>query len=167
MVSMSPNSEKYNFTFKWNSLCDSKPKQPEGTTIYHVLKKNPKFTKITKLIEMGMLAEYLKKDHGGFTLFVTEDVNVPEAFMKTTDLFTSKSLINSYLLDGIGSKDYFIKNMSSVYKPLNKDNPMLIYIPENTQDIYINRVGKLLYSIPASNGVIHVMSNMAQVQYVN
>ena len=167
---MAPNSEKYNFTYKWNpSLCESKskPKQMGGRTIYDVLKADAKFTKITKLIDMGMLAEYLKKDHGGFTLFVTEDSNVPDSFMNTTDLFTSKSLINSYLLDGVGSQDYLIKNMSSVYKPKNQDNPILIYIPENTRDIYVNKVGKILYSIPASNGVIHVMSNMAQVQYVN
>lgn len=165
---MAPNTLRYNFSFKWTNLCDEpKRVQVDRNTIYGILKSDSRFSKIAKIIEQGMIAGYLSKDYGGFTLFVTEDDNIPNSFMQSTDIFTSKSLINSYILDGIATNKYLLSNMSCVYKTLNNDNPILVYIPEGTKDIFVNQVGKILYDIHASNGIIHVMSNMAQVGYVN
>ena len=162
---MSPNTERYNFTFKWNNLCENRKPTINPDTVYGILKSNQVFTKTVKLIEDGMLAEYLSKNYDGFTLFVTSDANIPDSFMKSTDLFTSKKFINSYLLNGIATPEYLLKNSSSIYKTVSGDNPLLIYIPENTRDIYVNKIGKILYNLNALNGVIYVMDNITQVQY--
>ena len=170
MVSMQPYSERYDFSFKYMpSLCSSQKKKPvyiNPTTIYGILKNNPTFSKIVKLIERGNLSEYLTKEfyENGYTLFVVEDKNMPDSFVNTMDLFTSRQFINSYLINGIADKKYLIANGSSVYSPFTRENPILAVVTERN-NIYINKVGKLMYSIPASNGIIHVLDNIAQIDY--
>lgn len=168
MVSMQPYSERYDFTFKYMpSLCTPKKiKNINPMTIYGMLKNNPNFSKIVTLIERGNLSEYLTKEYygNGYTLFVVENKNIPDSFVNTMDLFTSRQFINSYLINGVADKPYLIANGSSIYTPFTRENPILAVVTE-TNNIYINKVGKLVYSIQASNGIIHVLDNIAQVDY--
>lgn len=168
MVSMQPYSERYDFSFKYLPNLCKKTIQPkfDPTTIYGILKSNPRFSRTCALIERADLAEYLTKDfYGqGYTLFVTEDKNIPDSFMNTMDHFTSRKFINSYLLQGIADVEYFKSNGSSVYDTKTSENPILMIVVPN-QPIFVNQVGRLTFSIPASNGIIHMLDNIAQVSY--
>ena len=171
MVSMSPNTQRYNYTYSWENLCE-KPSHAYAkfntNSIYDMIKKDNRFKKTFELIHKGRVTNLSSSNAvNGYTLFVTEDKNIPDNFVKNADVFIAETLINSYTLDGIATKQYLIENGSSVYIPrkYKNENPILAMVKNN--DVYINKVGKLLYEINASNGVIHVMSNMAQVSYIN
>ena len=168
MVSMQPYSERYDFSFKYlPSLC-KKTNQPtiDPTTIYGILKSNPRFSRTCALVERAGLADYLTKDfYGqGYTFFATEDKNIPDSFMNTMDHFTSRQFINSYILQGIADVDYFKSNGNSVYTTKTSANPILM-IAEPNKPIVVNQVGRLTFSIPASNGIIHMLDNIAQVSF--
>ena len=168
MVSMQPYSERYDFSYKYlPSLCKKvKEQKINPTTIFGVLSSHKNFSKTCELIRKANLGDYLTKDfYGiGYTIFVTEDSHLPESFMKTMDLYTSLMFINSYILEGIADTTYFLNNGSSVYITRTPENPILLIVNEN-KTIFVNQVGKLLYSIPTSNGIIHVLDNIAQVAY--
>lgn len=168
MVSMQPYSERYDFSYKYlPSLCKkAKEKQINPSTIFGVLSSHKNFSKTCHLIRKANLEDYLTKDFygNGYTIFVTEDSNLPDSFMNTMDLYTSLMFINSYILEGMADTTYFLENGSSVYTTRTPENPILLIANEN-KSIYINQIGKLLYSIPASNGIIHVLDNIAQIAY--
>jgi predicted mannosyl-3-phosphoglycerate phosphatase (HAD superfamily) len=85
--------------------------------------------------------------------------------MKDLDVFKAEILINSYLLPGVADKDYLLANGPSIYFP-RKYNPVLLEINQSG-DILVNKVGKYIESISATNGYIHVLDNLADVSYVN
>ena len=168
MVSMQPYTERYDFSYQYlPSLCKKTQKEKiNPTTIFGILSSHQNFSKTCFLIKKANLADYLSKDfYGkGYTLFVTEDTNLPDTFMNTMDLMTSLMFINSYTLNGAADIPYLLQNGSSVYTTRTPENPILVIVNEN-KSIYVNKVGKILYSIPASNGIIHVLDNIAQVDY--
>ena len=170
MVSMSPNTQRYDYTYRYTDLC----KKPLNETcdytgtIYDVLEKDGRFTKTIKIINLGLLKNFLtcvNQQKNGLTLFVTADENIPDFFMKDLDVFKAEILINSYLLPGVADKEYLLANGSSIYFP-RKYNPVLVEINQSG-DILVNKVGKYIESISATNGYIHVLDNLADVSYVN
>ena len=166
MVSMQPYSERYDFSFKYMpSLCAKHPsKYINPSTIYGIIKNNETFSNFARLIEKANMSEYLSSPDYRYTLFVTENKQIPDSVTESMDMFTSRQFVNSYLINGIADKNYKIENGSSIYTPFTKENSILAVVTENKQ-IYINKVGKLLYTLTASNGIIHVLDNIAQVSY--
>ena len=173
MVSMLPNTQRYDLTYLWTKPPCVKPKYAEidNNTIYDVIRKNPKFSKTLQLVEKARLKNILADYSNliGYTMFITEDQNIPDSFMKEADLFTAETLLNSYLVVGVADRELLLSNGSSVYTPrkYKDENPILAIVPEGTSDIYINKVGKIIGEIRAVNGVVHVMDNIAQVVYIN
>ena len=49
---------------------------------------------------------FFKSHYDGYTIFVTEDKNIPDSFVESADLFIAETFINSYTLDGIAEADY-------------------------------------------------------------
>jgi hypothetical protein len=170
MVSMQPNTQRYNYTYTWEKLCN-KPKYAEidQNTIYDVLKRDARFSKTLRLVHKANLKNFLRGMYDGYTLFVTEDKNIPDSFVDNADLFTAETLINSYILDGIADIDYIIKNGSSVYIPrkYKYENPILIIVEQDSKRVHVNKVGRLIEQLDCSNGVIQVMDNIGQVSYIN
>lgn len=178
MVSILPNSQLYNLTYKFEkSLCD-KPVRKEVNlgTIYDVLKNDPKFSKTVDLIDRGELKYMFKtlSNHygtqaGGLTLFVTDDSHIPDAFVKTADLFRSEVFIRSYTLNGVADIKYLIGNGTTVYRSRNDSNPILCNVKQhdgNQVELTINRVGRVVSEIKTTNGTIITMDNIADVAYV-
>lgn len=170
MVSMGPNTQRYDYTYRYTNLCDKKTEETcdYTGTIYDVLKKDGRFTKTLKIIDLGLLKDFLtcvNQRKNGLTLFVTEDKHIPDSFMKELDVLKAEILINSYMLPGVADKDYLLSNGSSVYFP-RKYNPVLVEI-NKSQEILVNKVGKLIDSLSATNGYIHILDNLADVSYVN
>lgn len=170
---MLPNTQRYDLTYLWTKPPCVKPKYAEidHNTIYDKIKRDPRFSKTLELIEKARLKDLLAdySDLVGYTFFITEDKNIPDSFMKTADLFTAETLLNSYLVNGVADKDLLLSNGSSVYIPrkYKDENPILAIVPEGSVDVYINKVGKLIQETKCVNGVIHVMDNIAQVVYIN
>ena len=168
---MQPYSERYDFTFQYRpSLCekDVNESEPSNTnTIYAKVKANGKLRKTFALMEKARLRTLLSGSlYGeGFTLFVTEDQNIPDEFLQNADLYTASTLIQSYLLIGQADVAYLRQNGSALYQTKYTKNPMLV-TKNNDNSLIVNKVGKILYTIPASNGIIHIMDNIAQVEYV-
>jgi hypothetical protein len=171
MVSMGPYTQRYDYTYRYTDLCNKKPlfETCDYTgTIYDLLEKDKRFSKTIKIINMGLLKAYLtcvNQQKSGLTLFVTEDKNIPDSFMNDLNVLKAEVLINSYMLPGIADESYLIENGSSVYFP-RKYNPVLVEI-NGSNEVLVNKVGKLKESIPATNGYIHVLDNLADVSYVN
>jgi hypothetical protein len=166
---MQPSSERYDFKFKYMpDLCtEVEPVESKFNSIYHLLQKAAGFKKTVELIRRAHMEEYLSAQEmysSGYTLFVTTDSNVPNAFASNSDAGTSREFIESYLLIGTADVPYLLRNGSSVYVTKNKANPVVIFVSDDNS-IVINRIGKIIYSIPAANGIIHVLDNIAQVLY--
>ena len=165
---MGPSSQRYTYTYKYTDLCDKKKVTEEDVnSIYDVIRKDPRFTKTLKMIEMALLKNYLNTDGDGYTIFITEDKNIPDEWMAKLDTFRAQNFINSYIITGQADKDYIIKNGSSVYIPrkYHYNNPILAIVENDT--IVVNKTGKWLYQIQASNGFVHVLDNIAEITYIN
>ena len=165
MVSMQPNTQRYNYTYKTEKLCN-KPKYAEINTnaIYDVLNSDGRFSKTISLINKAQLKGFFKSHYDGYTIFVTEDKNIPDSFIESSDLFIAETFINSYTLDGIAEADYLL----SVYIPIKYkyNNPILVIVDQDSESIHVNKVGKLIEQINTTNGVILVLDNIAQVSYI-
>jgi uncharacterized surface protein with fasciclin (FAS1) repeats len=135
-------------------------------TIYDVIKRSPRFSKTFKMVETALLKKYLKSFGDGYTLFVVEDKDIPDAWMAKLDTFRAQNFLNSYIVPGEADMSYLIKNGSSVYIPrkYHYNNPLLVLI--NGTDIIVNKVGKVVEEIKTSNGYIHVLDNIAEVSYI-
>lgn len=169
MVSMQPSSERYDFKFKYMpNLCDPQPREPTNWwSMYEILKNTHGFGKMADLIKRGNLKELLsapEKYSIGYTLFATTDINIPDSFAQNSDAGAARDFIESYLLIGTAELPYIISNGSSLYITKNKANPILAVVMDD-RSVVVNKVGKILYSIPTGNGVIHVLSNIAQIAY--
>ncbi len=169
MVSMQPSSERYDFKYQYmpNLCAEIKPVESNFNSIFHLLQKSSGFSKIVELIRRAHMDDYLsahEKYSSGYTLFVASDSIVPTSFVYNSDSGTAREFIESYLLIGTASVPYLLSNGSSLYSTKNKANPILVYIsPDNS--VIVNKVGKVIYSIPAGNGIIHVLDNIAEVDY--
>jgi hypothetical protein len=171
MVSMAPNTQRYDYTYTYTNLCDKqKPTEDFTGTIYDLLVKDNRFTKTVKIIDTGLLKNVLAipPNRNGLTLFVTLDDNIPDHYMNSLDTFKAQTLINSYLLPGVASKEYLLQNGSAVYMPrkYHYNNPMIIEV-NDAKEILVNKVGQLKETISATNGYIHVLDNLADVSYIN
>ena len=167
MVSMLPNTQRYDYTYKNTDLCD-KPKysQVNKNTIYDIIKSDKRFSKTLRLIEKAQLKEFFSGIYDGYTLFITEDSHIPDSFVNNADLFIAETFINSYTLMGNADIKYLLKNGSSVYTPkkYKYQNPILVIV--DNDNIFVNKIGKITGQMFASNGIIQVMDNIAQVSYV-
>jgi uncharacterized surface protein with fasciclin (FAS1) repeats len=169
MVSMAPNSQRYDYTYRYTELCNKKKKEDEegGDTIYDLIKASPRFSKTFSMIEMALLKNYLKSGGDGYTMFIVEDKDIPDSWMSELDTFKAQNFLNSYIVPGEADREYLIKNGSSVYIPrkYHYNNPLLILVKGD--ELLVNKVGKAIEQIKASNGYIHVLDNIAEVSYIN
>lgn len=170
MVSMGPNTQRYDLTYQYTNLCDKTEVEKDITgSIYDLLQKDGNFTRTLKMIDMGLLKPLLSQtdDAIGLTMFVTDDDHISADFMRELNLFRAQMFINSYILDGVASFHYFLQNGSSVFFPrrYHYNNPVLMEL-DHKGNVFINRVGKIIRSISAKNGYIHVLDNIADVTYV-
>lgn len=171
MVSMAPNTQRYDYTYKYTDLCKKENAPEEYTgTIFNLLEKDKRFTRTIQIIKTGRLKDELTKPpvRNGFTLFVTEDGNIPDHYMNNLDVFRAEVLINSYLLPGVASKEYLIENGSAIYMPkkYHYNNPLIVEV-NDAGEVLVNKVGKVKETISATNGYIHVLDNLADVSYIN
>ena len=179
MVSILPNSQLYNLTYKFDKSLCSKPahKEVNNGTIYDVLKNDRKFSKIVELIDKGELKYMFKAitNHygtqaGGLTLFVTDDAHIPDVFVKSADKFRAEVFIRSYTFSGIADIKYLVDNGTTIYKTRNDVNPILCNVKQHDDkqvEVTINRVGRVVSEIKTTNGIIITMDNIADVAYVN
>lgn len=168
MVSMAPNSQRYDYSYRYTDLCNKNKKEDEeGNTIYDVIKRSPRFSKTFKMIETALLKNFLRSGGDGYTMFIAEDKDIPDEWMKELDTFRAQNFLNSYIIPGEADMEYLIKNGSSVYIPrkYHYNNPLLVLVKGN--DILVNKVGKVVAQIKAENGYIHVLDNIAEVSYIN
>lgn len=197
MVSMGPNVQTYNFTHKWEDLCKmdscseiSTQKQADKGSLMDVLSSKREFSKIRQIIKLAKQEELLNAKlyyNSTHTLFVTDDANIPDAFMNSLDLYRARQFIRSYILKGTATIQYLLENGNSVYTPYNPDSPMLAMVTYTTYsnhkdtalqrinsrinssraglkgEITINKVGKVKGEIITTNGVIIIMDNIAMV----
>lgn len=171
MVSMAPNTQRYDYTYKYTDLCKKDNKTEDYTgTILDMLQKDKRFTRTVQIINTGRVRDELAKSpfRNGYTLFVTEDENIPDTYMNNLDVFRAQNLINSYLLPGVASKEYLLQNGSAVYMPkkYHYNNPLIVEV-NDAGEILVNKVGKVKETIGAINGYIHVLDNLADVSYIN
>jgi hypothetical protein len=190
---MSPNTLHYNFSHTWKNVCESNecasfnslPK-PKAVTnnLYDVISKEPTLTKTTKIIQKGNLENHFK--HGSYTLFVTEDINIPDAFVDMLDYYNARKFIMSYTIKATGSIEQLFERGDAVYESSQIGSPILSIVDnaKNTQPkipnpvlrsiqqqpmqdvggtIVINKVGKVIRQIHSSTGNIIVMNNIANV----
>lgn len=174
MVSMAPNTQRYDYSYKYNKNFCSMKENPKSKgfvegTMYDLLQSDQKFAKTVKIVELANLKNLLGNNANGLTLFVTEDTNIPDKFMEDLDLFTAENFINAYLVPGIASKEYLLQNGSAVYIPrkYHYNNPLFVEVDRDTQQFTVNRVGQYVRSISCTNGYIHVLDNLAQISYIN
>ena len=169
---MAPNTQRYDYTYMYTNLCNKERQaSPDITgTIYDLLTRDKKFSKTVKMVNLanlqGVLTRYAERS--GLTMFVTEDKNIPDSFLADLDLFKAENVINAYLIPGVASPEYLKENGSAVYIPrkYHYNNPMIVEVNDQGE-ILVNKVGKLIGSISANNGYIHVLDNLAQVTYIN
>jgi len=163
MVSMGPNTQRYDLTYQYTNLCDKTIEEKDITgSIYDLLQKDGNFSRTLQMIDLALLKPLLSatEDKNGLTMFVTEDNNITNEYMKDLNVFKAETLINSYILNGVADFHYFIQNGSSVFFPrkYHYNNPVLMEL-DNQGNVFINRVGKIVRSISAKNGYIHVLDN--------
>ena len=170
MVSMGPNTQRYDLTYQYTDLCHKTEYIPDITgSIYDLLEKDGHFSRTLHMIDVALLKSLLSstEENHGYTIFVTEDDHIPDNFMKDMNTFKAETIINSYILPGVADYHYFFQNGSSVFFPrkYHYNNPILMELSDG--HVYINRVGKIIRTISAKNGYIHVLDNLADVSYVN
>lgn len=200
MVSMGPNTLHYNFTNKWRKPCEANECSPlhsihtpktVNDNLYDMISKEPTLSKTTKIIQKGNLVNHFK--NGSYTLFVTEDINIPDSFIDMLDYYNSRKFILSYTIKALGSIEQLLDSGNSVYESSQIGSPILSIvtdrqsiqagIQENIHDIFttsslrriqqpkptitgtivINKVGKVTHQIKSSTGNIIIMNNIANV----
>ena len=180
MVSMAPNSQLYDLSYKYKAspFCKPAPRLVEQDmgTIYDVLKRYKNFTKTVKLIDIGdtgylysrLFVDRSEVQHG-ITLFVTDDSKIPQEFVEFSDKMAAGVFLKSYTVAGVADIDYLVKNGTSVYKTRNNDNPILCNVRNigKEVEITINRIGRVVREIKTTNGNIIVLDNIANVGNVN
>lgn len=120
MVSMAPNTQRYDYTYKYTNLCEKENPTDDYTgTIYELLQKDKRFTKTVQMIHTARMKNIFTRtsERNGLTFFVTEDENIPDHYMNNLDVFKAETLISSYLLPGVASREYLVENGSAVYMP--------------------------------------------------
>lgn len=170
---MGPNVQQYNFTHQWEDLCKmdtckeiKEPKAQKPGTILSFLESKPEFSKMREIILRA------KQDDDSFnrtsfatsnkrTLFITDNKNIPDAFMEGLDLDRARNFIRAYTLKGTTTIQYLMENGSSIYTPLNPEKPMLVVARGDT--LTVNKVGRVMTEMSGSNGHIIVMDNIAMV----
>ena len=90
MVSMQPYTQRYDFSYQYMpSLCKQEQKLPVNkTTIFETLKQSGRFSKTVYLILKANMSEYLSNlfYSDGYTLFVTDDDNIPDVFVSNIEI---------------------------------------------------------------------------------
>jgi hypothetical protein len=171
MVSMGPNTQRYDLTYQYTDLCNkTKIKKDITGSIYDLLQKDGNFSRTLRMIDLALLKPLLSntEDKIGLTIFVTSDDNITNEYMEHINVFRAETLINSYILEGVADFHYFIQNGSSVFFPrkYHYNNPILMEL-DGKGNVFINRVGKIIRSISAKNGYIHVLDHLADVSYLS
>jgi hypothetical protein len=192
MVSIGPNIQHYDFSHRWIDLCklDScrgKPQPPKveerKTSLIGILQTKQEFSKTMKIIELARARDFLQTPsyYGNHTLFVTDDKNIPDAFIESLDYDSARKFINSYILKGTTSIQYLLANGDTIYTTVDETAPLLSIVSITQRqpykaydqhriqqpaeilkgDITINKVGKVISEIPVDNGMIIVMDNIA------
>lgn len=193
MVSMGPNVQHYDFTHRWVDLCKGdtcrnkplKKLEVRKGSLLDALNTKPELSKIKRIVEMARLEHFLQMPsyYNRHTLFVTENKNIPDAFMESLDFDKARRFITAYLLKGTANTQYLLNNGDSIYTTYNNEAPMLavVSITGKTQyianelhrtqqpkeilkgEIIINKVGKVQNEITVDDGVIIVLDNMADL----
>ena len=184
MVSMLPNSQLYDLTYKYDNspFCNPRPakKEEDSGTIYDVLKKDKNFSKTVAIIDKSGLKQnysYSSSDRSqlqyGLTLFVTDDSKISDTFLSHADRFVSGVFIKSYTIPGVANIDYLVSNNTTLYTTKSNDNPILCVLKESVVsnrrhvELIINDVGRVVREISTTNGHIIVLDNIASNTYVN
>lgn len=177
---MSPNTQLYDLSYQYKTspFCNPAPRviEKDMGTIYDVLKKEKNFTKTISLINRSELDHVYKRlfvdkselQHG-ITLFVTDDSNIPDEFVKFGDKLSTTVFLKSYTMSGVADIDYLVENGTSIYKTKNDDNPILCNVKKSqaSVEITINRIGRVVREIKTTNGNIIVLDNISKVGNVN
>lgn len=164
---MAPNSQRYDYTYRRTNLC-VKPEKVEDdeNTIYDVIKSDPRFSKTLKMINTALMKMWLKSRGDGYTMFIAEDKSIPDSWMKDLDTLRAQTFLNSYIIMGEADKAYLLQNGSSIYMPrkYHYNNPIIAEVHDG--EVIINKVGRVVDEISASNGQLLILDNIAEVTYM-
>lgn len=192
MVSMAPNTQHYNFTYKWTDVCRDKREKTVGNfrlgSTMDVLSRDGRFDKFVKIIKQAHLDRWFENPtyDNTHTLFVTTDDQIPLNFLNSLDHYKARKFVQSYTLKGVADIQYMLANGDTVYFPECPENPIIAVVqvtkgtviketpqrinkrvPYLEGSIVINKVGKVLREIKTNNGVIIILDGLANVDTVS
>lgn len=164
MVSLSPDTQSYNFTHMYDFIDYKGNKAPElskKNTIYNFLVNNPNFSKALSLVNKAMFDGDFNSEQGNFTLFVPSNdslKNIPDEYFNTMNVGTAKHIINASTLNRRVPKKNLMFSPVAYFNTRNAT--MRMYITNINDITIINEcVNVVKYDINFENGIIHVVDN--------
>lgn len=169
MVSMGPNTQHYDFTYKWSDLCSQDicrgtlkkdPPTPRKGSIIDTINKLPTLSKTRAIINVARLEGFFQQPnyHNNHTLFVTEDKNIPDNFLHNLDYSMARQFILSYTTRGSLSTKLLLQNGDTIYDSFISESPILTIVTPSHEIRYnamaSHRITNLSYDYPRSGSVM-------------
>ena len=163
MVSTYPNSQIYDL----HQMYDFK-NQIQKKTLYtsnslmEIINEHPDLSIFCKLIKKAKYENKLSYQEADFTLFVTSDQQLkqkyPPDFFETIDKGKAIQILNASIMNRKIDKKLIQENRYVKYQTLSKST--VLEISTLCNETIINGYIKIIhFNQPASNGIIHIISD--------
>lgn len=165
MVSISPNTQSYNFTHMFD-MVDYRGCQPKiaycPTSIMGIIDNNPDFTKFKYMLKLAKLDRLYDQAQANYTLFVVSDhaiAGLGDEVFTNMDSATARHIIKSSTLDRRISSDVLRDSPAAYFMP--KDDMNRLFVTNMSGQTYINNETRIIkFDIIANNGLIHVVDQL-------
>lgn len=140
---------------------DDTPNPQETSTITDIVVNNPNFSMLKTAVINAGLAETLS-GNGSFTVFAPDNDAFAAAGISSADLETlsAEALTNILLYHTLGSKVGAANVPAGPNAAVETLNENSIFLTKNGMGVFVNGIKVKQADIEASNGVIHVISNV-------
>lgn len=135
------------------------PEQPKSIT--DIVSQNPDFSILKAAVVKAGLAETLDGE-GTFTVFAPDNDAFMAAGLSSSDIesLSSGALKGILLYHTLGTKVKAADVPAGPNAPVKTLNGDSIYLTKNNQGVFVNGIKVKQADVKASNGVIHVISNV-------
>lgn len=149
------------FSFASCSDDDNTPNPEEQSTITDIVVNNPNFSMLKTAVVKAGLAETLA-GKGPFTVFAPDNDAFEAAGITNSDLenMSAEALSNILLYHTLDSKVPGSGVPAGPNSPVETVNGESIYLTSNNAGVFVNGIKVKQADVTASNGVIHVISNV-------
>lgn len=168
MVSISPDTQSYDFTHMWSFVDYRNEKAPKKCvvkgSIFDFLYSNPEYSKFLKIVEKASMEGQLNDPQANFTLFIPSNdliKHIPEEYFDIMDDGTARQILKGSTLNRKIDKRLLQFSPVSYFMTINTCPQTRLYVTNISGITEIDNCVKVVkYDNILNNGIIHVVDNL-------